>query len=66
MFILTKKYRLVWDVNTKELLTDPSFEYDENTKTKTNGLGNYDSDSFNDILNKINEENLYFESIDEK
>lgn len=63
MVILTKKYRIVWDGDTKELLLDPNIEYSNKTKTHTNTSNCFESDNFDEISNKINEEGLIERSI---
>lgn len=62
MIELTKKYRLIWDVNTKELLSDPYLEYELSTVTVSNSLGFYDCDTIIEVNNIIDIENLWYNS----
>ena len=57
--ILTKKYRLLWDITTNEILVNPYIEY-TNSSTNTNTNGYFESDNINEINDVINTNNLYY------
>jgi len=57
--ILTKKYRLLWDITTNEILVNPYIEY-TNSTTNTNTNGYFESDNINEINDVINTNNLYY------
>ncbi|MDY0270624.1 hypothetical protein [Trichloromonas sp.] len=57
--ILTKKYRLLWDITTNEILVNPYIEY-TNSSTNTNTNGYFESDNINNINDVINTNNLYY------
>lgn len=65
MITLEKKYRLIWDISTKELVSDPYREYGK-TRTLTNSGGYFESDSIDDIFDKIGEEGLIYSSDEEE
>jgi len=57
--ILTKRYRLLWDIITNEILVNPYIEY-TNSTTNTNTNGYFESDNINEINDVINTNNLYY------
>jgi hypothetical protein len=57
---LTKKYRLIWDVETKILAYDPYIEYSSTTEMLTNSLGWFESDLIQDVEKKIDDEGLVY------
>lgn len=59
--ILTKKYRLIWDQNTKVLISNPYIVYTIGSKTYPgDGLSYYQTDFIEDVNNCINENNLIY------
>lgn len=60
MGVLTKKYRLFWITETKEILNDYTKNHlDSITMYKDGGVNTYfESDDYQDILDKINTERL--------
>jgi len=55
-----KKYRLMWNVNSKELISDPYMEYSIKSETVTNSSGYYECDSIEEVDGKINELKLIY------
>jgi len=60
MYKLIKKYRLIWDANSNELLINPYIEYDENTETLVNCDTFFETDYIDEVNNFIQNNNLIF------
>ena len=60
MGALTKKYRLFWITETKEILNNYTVEYTGSVTDYPNTSPNtyFESDTYQDILDKISQENL--------
>lgn len=54
---LNRKYRLIWDLNTNYIQNDYETDW-FGTITRTINTGNFESDTYQDILDKIQEEGL--------
>jgi hypothetical protein len=57
---LTKKYRLIWDIQTNILIADPYIEYINSFTWVGNNRGYYESNSLEEIQNYIDENNLKY------
>ena len=60
MITLTKKYRLFWITETKEILNDYEYDFSGSVTSCSDSGPNYhfESDDYQDILDKINTEDL--------
>ena len=64
---LTQKYRLIWDVSTLYIQNDCENDYSGSTTIIINNgsIDFIESSIYQDILDKITEENLIYPPIDE-
>ena len=60
MGALTKKYRLIWIIETKEMINNYQDDYSGSITLYPNDILNtcFESDNYQDILDKINTESL--------
>lgn len=56
---LTKKYRLIWDPDTKTLIYDPEYEYTPGSRTWVGSSRNYyETDSLSDAKSYVTNNTL--------